>query len=64
MNHSCQPTVRPYEVTQLRGYFRIVFVAIRNIYPGDELTIDYSASPSTVSSPEQSPPHMCAVACC
>ena len=43
MNHSCEPTLQPLEVRQLRGYFRILFAAKRHIYPGDELTIDYGA---------------------
>ena len=44
MNHSCEPSMQPFEVFQRRGYFRILFAATRHIYPGDELTIDYSAS--------------------
>ena len=43
MNHSCEPSMQPFEVFQRRGYFRILFAATRHIYPGDELTIDYSA---------------------
>ena len=43
MNHACEPTLLPEEVVQLRGYFRIVFIARRHIYPGEELTFDYSA---------------------
>ena len=43
MNHACEPTLLPEEVVQLRGYFRIVFIALRHIYPGEELTFDYSA---------------------
>ena len=43
MNHSCEPSLQSLEVVQLRGYFRILFVATRHIHPGDELTIDYSA---------------------
>ena len=43
MNHSCEPTLQAQEVIQLRGYFRILFLATRHIYPGDELTIDYGA---------------------
>ena len=43
MNHSCEPTLQAQEVIQLRGYFRILFMAMRHIYPGDELTIDYGA---------------------
>ncbi len=43
MNHSCEPTLQAQEVNQLRGYFRILFMATRHIYPGDELTIDYGA---------------------
>ena len=43
MNHSCEPTLQAQELNQLRGYFRILFMATRHIYPGDELTIDYGA---------------------
>ena len=43
MNHSCEPSMQPFEVFQRRGYFRILFASTRHIYPGDELTIDYSA---------------------
>jgi SET domain-containing protein len=43
MNHSCEPSLQQLHIMQLRGYPRIPFVAARHIYPGDELTIDYSA---------------------
>lgn len=51
MNHSCEPTVGQYEVKQLRGYFRLLFIAIAHIYPGDELTLDYSAPLLRVHAP-------------
>jgi SET domain-containing protein len=50
MNHACEPTLLPEDVVQLRGYFRIVFIALRHIYPGEELTFDYSAAIMTSSS--------------
>ena len=43
MNHSCEPSLQQLQFMQLRGYFRVLFAATRHIYPGDELTIDYSA---------------------
>ena len=46
MNHACEPTLLPEEVVQLRGHFRIVFLARRHIYPGEELTFDYSTRSS------------------
>ena len=43
--------MKPFEIFQRRGYFRILFAATRHIYAGDELTIDYSAQPTPALTP-------------
>lgn len=50
LNHAppSQATLVPFRPLKLEGKWRVGFVAARDLFPGEELIWDYSASPSGI----------------
>lgn len=45
LNHSSKPNIKPFRPLYLRKKWRVGFVALRDIYPGEEIMWDYGCPP-------------------